>query len=176
MGSFVSSAGLCWSGLVRRVVWVPVPNIRYLGPDCPAHWLCDFQDSPHPLWASGSFTCPVLVVKGSACWFSGYCDCIRLVLVPGSSAARDPGGVYTCDGSQIDALCAQEAVESRAWSRVSRSLAGSSWPCQGSLSGKKPLPLLQPAHQRHLAFPLSLLLFAFLPPTLLPMPCPGWWL
>lgn len=59
-------------------------------------------------------------------------------LVPGSSAARGPGGVYTCGGSQIDALCAQGAVESRNWPRVSRSLAGSSWPCQASLSGKKP--------------------------------------
>lgn len=36
VGSFVSLAGLCWSRLVRRVVWVPEPNIRYLGPDCPA--------------------------------------------------------------------------------------------------------------------------------------------
>lgn len=70
VGSFVSLVGLCWSRLVRRVVWVPEPNIRYLSPDCPAHWLCDFQDSPYPLWASWSFSCPVLVVRGSACWFS----------------------------------------------------------------------------------------------------------
>lgn len=79
----------------------------------------------------------MLVVRGSPCWFSDHCNCIRLALVLGSSAARGPGGVYTCDGSQIDALCAQEAVESRAWPRVSRSLAGSSWPHQGSLSGKR---------------------------------------
>lgn len=52
MGSFVSLAGLVWSGLVRRAAWVPEPNIRYLGRDCPAHWLCDFQDSADPLWAS----------------------------------------------------------------------------------------------------------------------------
>ena len=67
VGSFVSLAELCWSGLVRRVVWVPEPSIRYLGPDCPAPMLCDFQDSTDPLWASRSFICPVLVVRGHAC-------------------------------------------------------------------------------------------------------------
>lgn len=162
---------------MRREVWVTEPNISYLGLDCPAYWLCDFRDSAYPLWASRSFICPVLVVRGSSCWFSGfwlwYCDCIRLALVPGSSAARGPGGVHTCGRSQIQALCSQEAVEPRAWPRVSRSLAGSSWPHQGSLSGKKPSISVVASRSPPGLSPLFLLLLAPLSPTLLPMPRPG---
>jgi hypothetical protein len=45
VGSFLPLAELGCAGLVRRGVWVSEPNFRYLGPDCTAHWLCDFQDS-----------------------------------------------------------------------------------------------------------------------------------
>ena len=81
-----------------------------------------------------------------------------------SSAARGPRGVHTCDGPQTVTLCAQEAVESRAWAKGSRSLAGSSWPCQGSLSGKKPFYLC--CSQQTSSWPLRPV-----PSLCLPSPC-----
>ena len=80
-----------------------------------------------------------------------------------SSAARGPRGMHTCDGSHTVTLCAQDAVESRARAKGSRSLAGSSWPCQGSLSEK---PFYLCCSQQTSSWPLCPV-----PSLCLPSPC-----